>query len=183
MSDTPIPSDAPGDPPEPAEDERPKPAGVQDERRPKSVRADAEERSRPMSVRQSLTDSSSGAAADESSRPTPVRDTMRGEPDEEPVEAPTVTFHRGEEEWVARVVGRNMSGRPPDQGRAPLLLLAFARADAPDKPLLEALRVGRVLDQLSEEQLVESLNRARPYRGQSWDREELFADTRRDRGR
>jgi hypothetical protein len=70
-------------------------------------------------------------------------------------------------EWTATVVGRAVSGTPPDRG-APLLLVRFhrtvdsqAREVAP-WPALEALVVAGELATLPEEKLQETLTRARP---------------------
>lgn len=174
MSDTTPPDESPP-PPAPA---RPPPAD------PAPDDAAGEEApARPLSVRESLPDRGPRPPRPAPARPTPVRKAMGPERVEEPPEAPTVPFRHGEEEWVARVVGRALTGLPPDPGRAPLLLLSFARADAPDEPVLEAVRVGRRLDDLSEDDLSDALAAARPHRGDQWERGELFPDTRKDRGR
>lgn len=162
--------------------ERPRPVGAGDagdEARGAEEGDGSAPRKRPLSVRESLPDV--GGAS--SGRPTPVRETMPAEPKApEPVEPPTTTFERDGETWVVRVEGRNLTGLPADQGRAPLLLLTFARGDAPERPVMEVLRIGRRLDELTEAQLAGALDRARPYRGPAWERKELFAETRKGHG-
>ena len=164
------------------EEERPRPipvrAAVGDEAAKEEGGGDTSRPrpARPRSVRESLGEGEGGAA---DGRPTPVRATMAPEPAQEPVEQPTRAFQRGDEAWVARVEGRSRTGLPGDPGRAPLLLVSFAREGTGERPELEVLRVGRTLEGLTEDELLEGLDRARPYRGPQAEREELFAETRK----
>lgn len=97
------------------------------------------------------------------------------------IEAPTASFRRDDEEWIATVAGRTRSGGRADPGVA-LLFLTFARADEPDEPLFELLRPGRRLEDFSEDQLTTFLDEARPYEAE-WERSRLFPGTRKERGR
>lgn len=121
----------------------------------------------------------------EGSRPTPVRlamDAERQTPD--PVDLPSRTFSTGgeeDEEWIVRVEGRAETGGVHDRG-APLLFLTFARSGEPEERVLEAIRVGRHLADLSEGALREALAAARPFEGRDWERSPLFPGTRTRRG-
>lgn len=70
-------------------------------------------------------------------------------------------------DWTATVVGRAVSGTPPDRG-APLLLVRFQRTADPEggeiapSPVLEELVVAEELGTLQEEMLQGWLARARP---------------------
>lgn len=138
-------------------------------------RRDAESPSRPPSVRDTL--------GEEDARPTPVRLSMDAQRDEpEPREPPSTRLRRGEdEEWIVRAEGWAVTGGEGDAG-APLLFLTFARADDPERRLLEAVRVGRTLEDLGEDELLAALDDARPYEGAEWERSDLFAGTRRKGG-
>jgi len=109
--------------------------------------------------------------------PTPVRESMESTPSEPPAEEePSVRFCRGAEEWIARLAGHGRSGTAPDGG-APLMSVAFARAHDPETTLFDTLLVGRTLAGVEEQELVELLDRARPFRSAA-QRSELFSDTR-----
>ncbi|NIR80367.1 MAG: hypothetical protein GWM92_16550 [Gemmatimonadetes bacterium] len=82
--------------------------------------------------------------------------------DSRPTKAlPARRFLVGEEEWIARITGRTVSGTRPDTG-APLMELSFYRADEPDDPRRHVLTVERDLDHFYDEDLGELLERARP---------------------
>jgi hypothetical protein len=66
--------------------------------------------------------------------------------------------------------------------RAPLLHLIFALASEPERPLRELLVPGRALADLTDEELLELLAAARPYRDRH-DRQEVFPDTRKKGGK
>jgi hypothetical protein len=122
-----------------------------------------------------------GEKGEESARPTPVRQAMEAERDApQPVEPPTLAFAVGDQEWIARVEGRTSTGLPTDAG-APLLFVTFARAEAPDRRVLEATAVGRRLDDLSPGQLGALLDDASPLPDE-WEPGEFFAGTRKGRG-
>lgn len=128
--------------------------------------------------------SADDSGAGEGQRPTPVRLSMDAQrEDPEPIEPPcTRVRRRDDEEWVVRVEGRTETGGPEDAG-APLLFLTFARAEDPQTRIREIVRVGRRLDALSEAELLDALDDARPYEGEGWERSDLFAGTRKKRGR
>jgi hypothetical protein len=88
----------------------------------------------------------------------------------------TLRFTARRVEWVARAVGLGSSGRPPG-GHAPLVLVTFSLAEREEEPLLEILRVGRDLSSVSEDELQELLERARPY-VRAPQRATIFAETR-----
>ncbi|MGD2067349.1 MAG: hypothetical protein PVI57_01590 [Gemmatimonadota bacterium] len=130
-----------------------------------------------MPARQAM----AGEKGEESARPTPVRQAMEAERDApQPVEPPTLAFAVGDQEWIARVEGRTSTGLPTDAG-APLLFVTFARAEAPDRRVLEATAVGRRLDDLSPGQLGALLDDASPLPDE-WEPGEFFAGTRKGRG-
>jgi hypothetical protein len=81
------------------------------------------------------------------------------------------------EEWIASEAGRTASGGAGDS-RAALLLVLFARAAAPEQPVIEALTTVPDLDHLGDEELAALLARARPFRVVQ-ERSEVFPDTRR----
>jgi hypothetical protein len=62
--------------------------------------------------------------------------------------------------------------------RAPLVLLLFARAAEPDQVVRELLVAARRLADLGDDELVDALARARPYREER-ERQEVFPDTRK----
>jgi hypothetical protein len=88
-----------------------------------------------------------------------------------------VTLRAGDEEWIVREGGLGASGQGGGP-RASLLLLLLARADDPDRLVGEVLVAARRLDELSDEQLVDAIARARPYR-EDGERQEVFPDTRK----
>lgn len=135
---------------------------------------DGEGASRPPSVRDSMNT--------EGQRPTPVRLAMDAQREErEPRELPSTRVRRtDDEEWIVRVEGRTDTGGPRDAG-APLLYLTFARAEEPEERVRETVHVGRSLETLSETELLEALDEARPY-DPDWERSDLFAGTRKKRG-
>lgn len=142
---------------------------------------------RPTSARDAAGRDAGGRdAADEAGdRPTPVRVSMDAQRDApEPREPPSRRLRRGEEEreeeWIVRVEGRAETGGAGDVG-TPLLFLTFARSDDPERRLRETIRVGRSLAGLSEMELQEALDGARPFEG-DWERSDLFAGTRKKRG-
>ena len=51
------------------------------------------------------------------------------------------------EAWLARVTGAARSGTGPDGG-APLIVVAFSKAEEPDQALREVLTVGESVDEL-----------------------------------
>lgn len=66
-------------------------------------------------------------------------------------------------EWVVRVVGRSGGARP---SATPLLLLGFWRADSPGgEREREKLLVGRMLSDLSPDELVSALEASDPLPG------------------
>lgn len=100
--------------------------------------------------------------------PTPVR-AMMGEPDaglsdEGPSEeTPSREIEVRGERWTAHAVGRTRSGTSPDPG-APLLLIAFARTEDPADFAWEGLTVAESLAEISDDELQELFERARPFR-------------------
>jgi hypothetical protein len=113
------------------------------------------------------------------SLPTPVRVLMQAGGDgpeapaaataaetEEPPASPVRTLRAEDQVWKVRSVGSVRSGTGPDAG-APLLLLTFAREEAPEVPVRERLGVGVSLDDLSDDDLLECLERSRPVRAPS----------------
>jgi hypothetical protein len=57
------------------------------------------------------------------------------------------------------------------------VLVTFSLAERADEPVLEILRVGRDLSSISEDELPELLERARPY-ARAVKRETIFAETK-----
>lgn len=158
-------------------DEEPGGPDGEGDRRPIPVRQTVPP-ARPTPVRQRST--TKGDEDDDPERPTPVRAAMEAEREEPPpVEPPSLRFFREDEEWIVRVEGRTTSGRREDVG-APLLLLSFARAEAPDRRLREAVGIGRSLEALPPGELGRLLDASRPFR-EEWEGSELFPETRRDR--
>ena len=145
---------------------------------------------------------SNAPAEQDRSRPIPARDAPKATPDTaaanprrppalEPAPAPrlevpptevrsegsaTLRFTARRAEWVARAVGLGSSGRPPG-GHAPLVLLTFSLAERAEEPVLEILRVGRDLSSVSEDELPELLERARPF-VRAPQRPAIFAETK-----
>lgn len=92
-------------------------------------------------------------------KPLPARDLMVAEGDSRPEPGPLpggeVTFEVKGEGWIARVTGASRSGTGP-RGGAPLVLVGFAKAEAPERVLREAWAVGASLDEIGP---VEALHR------------------------
>jgi hypothetical protein len=98
-----------------------------------------------------------------------------------PVELPSRTIERAGESWIAREGGRTSAGVGMDT-RAPLLHLIFALEADPERPLKELLTQGLGMADLSDDELLELLGRARPYQ-ERHDRQEVFPDTRKKGGK
>jgi hypothetical protein len=79
-------------------------------------------------------------------------------------------------EWVARLAGCVSIGRAPE-GVAPLILVCFAPSETPDAPSFEVLTVRRDLGDFGDAELLELLDRARPFSG-SGRRQPLFSEIR-----
>lgn len=101
----------------------------------------------------------------------PVRELMGedGEAERAPPRGPTspaspepVEIQVDGECWRVTQVGRTRAGHPGDAG-APLLFLAFARSQAPESQVREALVPGTELPRLSHDQLQEAFQRSRPW--------------------
>jgi hypothetical protein len=90
---------------------------------------------------------------------------------------PFRTLEVGEERWIAREGGLTAAGQGAGP-RAPLLLVVFARADEPELPVRELMIAARRLDDVSDDELVVALGRARPFR-LDLERQEVFPDTRK----
>ncbi len=78
-----------------------------------------------------------------------------------PLPESEMAFEVAGEDWLARVTGAARSGTGPDGG-APLIVVAFSKADAPDEPLREVLTVGASIDEPGS--VVALFRRAEPYR-------------------
>ena len=115
--------------------------------------------------------------------PTPVRQGLEPHPRDQirGAEGRSRAFQAGEEEWAVRVSGRTASGRGTDP-RVPLVLLFFASGAEPDRPIREILVPGRGLEELTDQELIVLLGRARPYRTDQG-RKEVFPDTRMKGGK
>ena len=111
--------------------------------------------------------------------PTPVRQGLEPLPRDQTSGAggPSRAFQAGEEEWAVRESGRTASGRGTDP-RVPLVLLFFASGDEPDRPIREILIPEQELEELTDQELIVLLERARPYRTDQ-DSKEVFPDTRK----
>ena len=105
----------------------------------------------------------------------PPRDQIRG------AEGPPRAFQAGGEEWVVSESGRTVSGRGTDP-RVLLVLLFFAAGTDPDRPIREILIPERGLEELTDQELIVLLGRARPYRTDQ-DRKEVFPGTRKKGGK
>lgn len=79
---------------------------------------------------------------------------------EEDASTPVRAFEVDGEEWVVRIVGTTSVGTAPDV-RAPVLLFGFARAAEPDGLEREAMAPGTSLDDLSDDDLAQLLQRSR----------------------
>lgn len=66
------------------------------------------------------------------------------------------------EPWRVAVSGRVRVGHAGDSG-APLLLIVFARPEAPDQPIREALATGTELGRISHHEISEIFRRSRPW--------------------
>lgn len=127
----------------------------------------------PVPVRESL-------EGEDEARPTPVRQAMEVERDtRQPLEPPSVTFRTSDQEWIARVEGRTTTGLPQDAG-APLLFITFARAEEPERRVLEATTVARRLDEIPPGRLGALLDGARS-RPDAWEPGDFFPETRKSR--
>jgi hypothetical protein len=126
-----------------------------------------EERARPIPVRAG------------ESVPQPARQERASAPGPPTLEP--VRFTAEGREWIARAAGHGASGRSRATA-APLLLVTFAPADAPDVPLREVVGVGRDLCGLTEDELADLLRRSRPF-VRADQRERPYADPREGRKR
>jgi hypothetical protein len=88
---------------------------------------------------------------------------------------------RGEEDWFVRVGGTQRTGTAPDQG-ATLLLLFFQRSREAEVPEREVLAPARSLDELTDEALLDFVERSRPYRAREEPAEPQAVERRRRRG-
>lgn len=70
-------------------------------------------------------------------------------------------FRVDDVDWIARVAGESVYGTGP-RGRAPLESVMFARAEAPDEPVSEALVPRGRFATYYDEELRRLLGRARP---------------------
>ncbi len=96
-------------------------------------------------------------------------------------ELPWRTIRAGSEDWVIREAGRTASGTGGDS-RAPLVLLFFARAEEPERPLRELLTGAGRLHDFTDDYLIDLLAASRPVRPEQ-DRQEVFPDTRKRGGK
>lgn len=112
-------------------------------------------------------------------RPAPARqgvEPAQREPPR-PIELPFRTVRSGDEDWLVREGGLTAAGHGVGR-RAPLMMLLFARAADPDRLVRETLVPAKRMDELSEDELVDALGRARPFREER-ERQEVFPDTRK----
>jgi hypothetical protein len=114
-------------------------------------------------------------------RPTPVRDLMAGEEASRAAEKLREVPGEGSDNWFVRVGGNQRTGTAPDQG-ATLLLLFFQSSREGDAPEREVWAPARSLDELTDEALLELLDRSRPYRAPEEPAEPDAAERRRRRG-
>ena len=94
-----------------------------------------------------------------------------------PIEVLSRPIRASGEDWIVSEGGRASSGRGTDS-RASLLLLLFSRAAGPDLPVREILSAVPSLNELADDDLIDLLARARPYRVVQ-QRSEVFPDTRK----
>ena len=114
--------------------------------------------------------------------PTPARQGLDPPPRQiRGAGGPSRVFQAGEEEWAVRESGSTASGRGTDP-RVLLVLLFFASGAEPDRPIREILIPERGLDELTDQELIVLLERARPFRTDQ-DRKEVFPDTRKKGGK
>lgn len=115
--------------------------------------------------------------------PPPARQGVDAAPRDplRPVELPSRTIERSGEAWVAREGGRTSAGIAMDTP-APLLHLIFALEGNPERPLKELLTPGWGIADLTDDELLELLAKARPYQ-ERHDRQEVFPDTRKKGGK
>jgi hypothetical protein len=87
-------------------------------------------------------------------------------------------------EWVVSVVGMSASGVLPLRS-VPIMELSFARADAPDRQLRSAIHYGTTLEGLSDQDVLECFQRARPFQESLRGPDEVGRKgrKRKDRGR
>lgn len=76
-------------------------------------------------------------------------------PESGPLPGGEAAFEVKGEGWIARVTGASRSGTGP-HGGVPLILVGFARAEAPERVVREAWAVGASLDEIGP---VEALHR------------------------
>jgi len=113
-----------------------------------------------------MNDDSSGSSrrprpvrAEDSVRPLNVREGMPGVGDPPEIEVDDRLLDVGGESWKVRAVGRARVGR--GSSPAHLIQLVFSSGEGTE---LEALAVGRRLEDLTEHRLREAFRTARPYR-------------------
>jgi len=107
-----------------------------------------------------------GDDGDEDRRPTPVRLVMEAggkekEPGEE-VEPRRVRDPKTNKEWVVSVTGRSGSGILPLRS-VPIMEVAFSDPDDPKRPIRRAMAIEGDLETISDQVLLESLGRSRPF--------------------
>ena len=117
--------------------------------------------------------------------PTPARQAIEPPTQDEDrgAEGPLRSFQvdGSGEEWVVREGGRAVSGRAGD-ARVSLALLFFSHATAPDQPVREIVTAGRGLEELTDQELIVLLDRARPYLPDQ-DRKKVFSASRKKGGK
>ena len=128
-----------------------------------------------------------GAAPDRGRRPGPAPAPARLVVESAPrdplrlLELPSRALAWDDQSWVVREGGRSSAGIGRSV-RAPLLHLTFALAAEPDRLVKEVLTAGRGMADLSDDELIELLGRARPYEPPQ-ERQEVFPDTRKKGGK
>jgi hypothetical protein len=121
----------------------------------------------------------------EDRRPTPVRMAMEGtenEPEEEAPDFRTFTDPQDDREWVVRILGRSGSGILPLRV-IPLMELAFARPEEPEKPVRSVLCQGEALADLKDGDLIRLLGRSKVFEAPDLDRHSQDRRGHRDRSR
>lgn len=105
-------------------------------------------------------------ALEEARRPTPVRLVMEGSEEGEGESSPESRVFRdgaGDQEWIARIVGRSGSGILPLR-TVQLMEVVFSRTEEPERLLRSAICQGEDLMDLSEEEILALLEGSEPYR-------------------
>jgi hypothetical protein len=114
-------------------------------------------------------------------RPTPVRDLMAAEEASRPAQELREVPGEGDDNWYVRVGGTQRTGTAPDRG-ATLLLLFFQGSPERDVPEREVWAPARSLEDLTDDALLELLERSRPYRAPEEPAEPDAVERRRRRG-